>query len=166
MPVTLKDVAKRVGRSITTVSRALNDYDDVSEETRKLVKQVAQEMGYVPSSIAQKLQKNRADTLGFILPTFGPRFSDPFFSDSWLVLAIWRANIGLISWSLPAPLVMKRLRLMWKKYAVAALMGLSSSELDGMIHGSVYSPSTIFPSPFSVEQKQITTSPWLTKIAR
>ena len=81
MPVTIKDVAKRVGRSITTVSRALNDYDDVSEETRRLVKQVAAEMGYVPSSIAQKLQKQQADTIGVILPTYGPRFSDPFFSE-------------------------------------------------------------------------------------
>ncbi|RME50408.1 MAG: LacI family transcriptional regulator [Caldilineae bacterium] len=81
MPVTIKDVAKRVGRSITTVSRALNDYDDVSEETRRLVKQVAAEMGYVPSSIAQKLQKRQADTIGVILPTYGPRFSDPFFSE-------------------------------------------------------------------------------------
>jgi len=81
MPVTIKDVAKRVGRSITTVSRALNDYDDVSEETRRLIKQVAEEMGYVPSSIAQKLQKRQADTIGVILPTYGPRFSDPFFSE-------------------------------------------------------------------------------------
>ena len=81
MPVTIKDVAEQVGRSITTVSRALNDYDDVSEETRRLIKQTAREMGYVPSSIAKKLQKQRADTLGIILPTFGPRFSDPFFSE-------------------------------------------------------------------------------------
>ena len=81
MPVTIKDVAKQVGRSITTVSRALNNYDDVSEETRQLIKQTAREMGYVPSSIAKKLQKQRADTLGIILPTFGPRFSDPFFSE-------------------------------------------------------------------------------------
>ncbi len=81
MPVTIKDVAEQVGRSITTVSRALNNYDDVSEETRQLIKQTAREMGYVPSSIAKKLQKQRADTLGIILPTFGPRFSDPFFSE-------------------------------------------------------------------------------------
>ncbi|HEY85391.1 MAG TPA: LacI family transcriptional regulator [Chloroflexi bacterium] len=81
MPVTIKDVAEQVGRSITTVSRALNDYDDVSEETRQLIKQTAREMSYVPSSIAKKLQKQQADMLGIILPTFGPRFSDPFFSE-------------------------------------------------------------------------------------
>ncbi len=81
MTVTIKDVAKKVGRSITTVSRALNDYDDVSEETRKLIKKVAAEMGYQPSRYAQQLRQKRTDTLGFIMPTFGPRFSDPFFSE-------------------------------------------------------------------------------------
>lgn len=81
MAVTIKDVAERVGRSITTVSRALNDYDDVNEETRRRIKQVAAEMGYQPSSIAQQLRKRRTDTLGFIMPTYGPRFSDPFFSE-------------------------------------------------------------------------------------
>lgn len=81
MPITIKDVAERVGRSITTVSRALNDYDDVSEETRQIVKRVAKEMGYVPNSFAQKLQKRRTDTISIIMPTAGPRFTDPFFGE-------------------------------------------------------------------------------------
>ncbi len=81
MPVTIKDVARRVGRSVTTVSRALNDYDDVGQDTRQLIKKTAQEMGYVPSSFAQKLQKQQADTLGIILPITGSRLFDPFFSE-------------------------------------------------------------------------------------
>lgn len=81
MPVTLKDIAKKVGKTTTTVSRALNDFDDISPETKRLVKQAAEELGYIPSVMAQRLQKRRTDTIGFILPTFGPRFSDPFFSE-------------------------------------------------------------------------------------
>ncbi len=81
MPVTIKDIAKRTGKSITTVSRALHGYDDVSPETRAMIIQVAEEMGYTPNLLAQRLQKQRTDTIGFILPTFGPRFSDPFFSE-------------------------------------------------------------------------------------
>ncbi|RME36969.1 MAG: LacI family transcriptional regulator [Deltaproteobacteria bacterium] len=81
MPVTLKDIAQKVGKSVTTVSRALHDYDDVSPETKALVRQAADELGYIPNILAQRLQKQRTDTLGFILPTFGPRFSDPFFSE-------------------------------------------------------------------------------------
>lgn len=81
MTVTLRDIAKRVGKSVTTVSRALDNYDDVSPETRALVHQVAADMGYTPSSLAQRLQKQRSETIGLILPTSGPRFSDPFFSE-------------------------------------------------------------------------------------
>ena len=79
--VTLRDIAEKVGRSVTTVSRALNDYDDVSEETKALVRQVAEELGYTPNIMAQRLQKRRSDTIGFVIPTYGPRFTDPFFSE-------------------------------------------------------------------------------------
>jgi LacI family transcriptional regulator len=81
VPVTLKDIARAVGKSVTTVSSALNDYDDVSEETKELVRRVAREMGYTPNVAAKQLRMKRTDTLGLILPTFGPRFSDPFFSE-------------------------------------------------------------------------------------
>lgn len=81
MTATLKQIARRTGKSITTVSRALADYDDVSPETKALVRRVADELGYTPNLLAQRLQKRRSDTIGLILPTFGPRFSDPFFSE-------------------------------------------------------------------------------------
>ena len=79
MSVTLKDIARKVGYSITTVSRALNDYDDVSEETKQLIKRVAQEMGYHPHVIAQSLQRRRTNTVGFIVPATERYLSDPYF---------------------------------------------------------------------------------------
>lgn len=79
--VTLREISRRTGKSITTVSRALADYDDVSPETKALVRRVAGELGYTPNLLARRLQKRRSDTIGVILPTFGPRFSDPFFSE-------------------------------------------------------------------------------------
>jgi len=81
MTVTIKDIAREVGVSITTVSRALTGYSDVAEGTRQRILETAREMGYSPNITAQRLQKRRTDTLGFITPTFGPRFSDPFFSE-------------------------------------------------------------------------------------
>jgi LacI family transcriptional regulator len=78
---TLKNLAEHLGLSITTVSRALAGYDDVAEATRQRVLQAAERMGYVPDATAQRLQKGRTDTIGFVIPTFGPRFSDPFFSE-------------------------------------------------------------------------------------
>ena len=81
MSVTLKDIAQRVGKSVTTVSRALHDFDDVSPETKAEIHLIAEELGYIPNIHAQRLQKQRTDTIGFIIPTFGPRFADPFFSE-------------------------------------------------------------------------------------
>src|SRR3990172_185051 len=81
MPVTIHDVAKRLKLSIPTVSRALDGYDDVAEETRERVVRVAREMGYVPSRAARQLRRKRAEAIGFMMPTSKPRFTDPFFSE-------------------------------------------------------------------------------------
>jgi len=94
MAVTIKDIAKRVGLSVTTVSRALNDFDDVNAETKELIRRTAAEMGYVPNSMAQRFQKRKTDTIGLILPTFGPRFSDPFFSELLAGIGNKAANQG------------------------------------------------------------------------
>jgi len=79
--ITIRDVARRLNLSITTVSRALDGYDDVAENTRQLVIRTTQEMGYVPNRAARQLRRKRADTLGYILPASQPQFADPFFSE-------------------------------------------------------------------------------------
>ena len=81
MQVTIREVAHRLNLSITTVSRALDGYDDVAEETRQLVINTAQEMGYVPNQAARQLRRRRSDAIGYILPAETPRFSDPFFAE-------------------------------------------------------------------------------------
>ncbi len=81
MPVSIRDVAKQLKLSITTVSRALDGYDDVAEQTRLRVVRTAQAMGYVPSRAARQLRRQRADAIGYILPTGGQQFADPFFSE-------------------------------------------------------------------------------------
>ncbi len=82
MPITLKDIAERVGKSVPTVSRALAGFSDISPQTRAEVQRVALEMGYEPNITARNLQKQRTDTIALILPTARElRFSDPFFSE-------------------------------------------------------------------------------------
>ena len=78
---TIREVARRLNISITTVSRALDGYSDVAEETRRLVKQTAEQMGYAPNRAARQLRRRRADTIGYILPASALQFSDPFFSE-------------------------------------------------------------------------------------
>ena len=94
MTVTLKDIAQRVGKSVTTVSRALHDFDDVSQETKAEIRQIAEELGYIPNIHAQRLQKQSTDTIGFIMPTYGPRFADPFFSEFLAGIGNQAANLG------------------------------------------------------------------------
>lgn len=79
MAVTIKDIAREVGRSVTTVSRALAGYDDVSPETRRRVIQTAQKLGYEPNIAALQLQKKRTDSLALIWPSTSLHISDPFF---------------------------------------------------------------------------------------
>ena len=51
--VSMKDVAVECGVSIATVSKALNDHSDISEETRRKVKEAANRLGYYPNSAAR-----------------------------------------------------------------------------------------------------------------
>ena len=81
MAVTIRQVAKRLHLSITTVSRALDGYGDVAAKTRQRVIRTAREMGYVPSRAARQLRRQRADTIGYIIPGRPPYFTDPFSSE-------------------------------------------------------------------------------------
>jgi LacI family transcriptional regulator len=66
--VTLKQIAQELGISITTVSKALNDYPDVSKKTRKLVRETASLLNYKPNSFAVNLRTRQSKTIGLIVP--------------------------------------------------------------------------------------------------
>lgn len=65
---TLKDIAKELGTTITTVSKALKNYPDISNETKKAVKKMAKKMNYQPDLRALALKKNKSNTIGVIIP--------------------------------------------------------------------------------------------------
>jgi LacI family transcriptional regulator len=67
---TIKDISKVAGVSITTVSRALNGYSDVSESTRQKVMRVAKELNYVPNTLARSLVMNKSQTIGLLVSGF------------------------------------------------------------------------------------------------
>jgi DNA-binding LacI/PurR family transcriptional regulator len=64
---TIKDIAKKAGVSITTVSRALNGYDDVSEKTRRRIREIAEELNYSPNAVARSLVSRKTRTIGLII---------------------------------------------------------------------------------------------------
>lgn len=103
---TLRDVAAKAGLSVTQVSRALNDHDDVAEATKRRAREVAAELRYTPNLDARRLKDPgvRADTIGMILPSDSLRFSDPFFGDLLTALVSEAATHGLqLTMSAPPP---------------------------------------------------------------
>ncbi|MDA3931856.1 MAG: LacI family DNA-binding transcriptional regulator [Tenericutes bacterium] len=64
--VTIKDISKKSGVSIATVSKALNDYPDISRKTKILIQNMAKDMGYVPNSSARSLKTHQSFTIGII----------------------------------------------------------------------------------------------------
>ena len=67
MSVTIEDISLQLGISVSTVSKALNAYPDVAEETRKRVLDAARELDYHPSAVARNLRRGRADKIGLLI---------------------------------------------------------------------------------------------------
>ena len=68
MSPTIKDVAAAAQTSIKTVSRVVNNEPGVAPETRSRVRQVIDELGYVPNISARRLKSGRAETFALVLP--------------------------------------------------------------------------------------------------
>jgi LacI family transcriptional regulator len=66
--ITIKDIARILGISASTVSRALKDHPDISEETRNLVKTFADKVHYRPNALPLSLRRQKTFTLGLIIP--------------------------------------------------------------------------------------------------
>ncbi len=79
MSCTLTDIARKIGVSVSTVSRVLHDDTKkykISEETQALVRQAAEELGYTPNKLARGLRLSKTHQIGVIVPDI----SNPFFA--------------------------------------------------------------------------------------
>ena len=68
MPVTLADIARELGVSKMTVSRAINDNPLISPDTRAKVLEIARRLNYQPNQHARALATNRSYLIGIIVP--------------------------------------------------------------------------------------------------
>ncbi len=64
--VTIRDISKKCGVSVSTVSKALNHYGDIGPETAKLIRETAKEMHYVPNVAARQLKTNSSHSIGVL----------------------------------------------------------------------------------------------------
>lgn len=79
--ITIKDVALKSGFSVTTVSKALNDYPDISASTKKMILNLCDEMGYIPNLSARSLVTQKSYTIGIIFEeSTGIGLQHPLFS--------------------------------------------------------------------------------------
>lgn len=66
--ITIKDIARILGISPSTVSRALKDHPDINAETKKAVNELANKLKYQPNAVALSLKNSRSNTIGVIIP--------------------------------------------------------------------------------------------------
>jgi len=66
--VTIKDIARELGISPSTVSRALKDHPDISPETKKAVNELADKLNYQPNIVALSLRQSKTNTIVVIIP--------------------------------------------------------------------------------------------------
>jgi DNA-binding LacI/PurR family transcriptional regulator len=74
--ITIYDIAKKLNLATSTISRALQDHHTISDKTIKKVKKAAEEMGFVPNTLAAGLRGNKTKTIGVLIPTV----TQPFLS--------------------------------------------------------------------------------------
>lgn len=96
--MSLKAIAAALGLSVTTVSRALNGYDDVAESTRQRIQDEARRRGYRPNIAARRLKTGRANAVGLVLPVSTASLNDSYYSEMLLTLdrCLARQDIDLL----------------------------------------------------------------------
>ena len=81
--MTIKDIARTCGVSVSTVSRVLNNRPDVSEAVRRRVLDMVEQQGYIPNNSARDLARSQSDAIGVVVRGTG----NPFFSDMLKVVS-------------------------------------------------------------------------------
>lgn len=80
--VSIRDVARHAGVSISTVSRVLRKYNNVPEETREKVLRAVEELNYIPNFIAQSMTQGKTRNIGVVFSTSAENaFTDPFYAE-------------------------------------------------------------------------------------
>lgn len=74
---TIKDIAKKCGVAVSTVSRAINNHPDINPETKEMILNVIRECNYIPNNSARNLKRSNAKAIAVLIKGI----TNPFFSD-------------------------------------------------------------------------------------
>ncbi len=98
MPVNIKTIAEMAGVSVSTVSKIINNYSDISEETKAKVLEIMKQTGYVPSNSAKTLATKKSNLIGVIFAgKLNIDFTHPFFVE---VLNAFKKQMGFLGYDL------------------------------------------------------------------
>lgn len=98
MAYNIKDIAKLAGVSVSTVSKIINNYSDISEDTKTRVQRIIKETGYTPSNSAKTLATKSSNLIGVIFAgMLNVDFTHPFFIE---VLNSFKKQMGLLGYDL------------------------------------------------------------------
>lgn len=95
--VTIKDVAKLAGVSISTVSRVINDSKPVTDEVKQRVLDVIKETGYVPNPLARSLVTKKSKLIGVIVPEVSDSFVNEILNGIEAVAKMYDYDILLVN---------------------------------------------------------------------
>lgn len=95
--VTIKDVAKLAGVSISTVSRVINDSKPVTDEVKQRVLDVIKETGYVPNPLARSLVTKKSKLIGVIVPEVSDSFVNEILNGIEAVSKMYDYDILLVN---------------------------------------------------------------------
>lgn len=96
--MSLKKIASELGISSTTVSRALNGYDDVAPATRERIVEAAKRLGYQPNSMARRLKMGKTDAVALAYPSRPRVLNNSTFLEmiGWISIELAKFGIDLL----------------------------------------------------------------------
>lgn len=127
---TIRDVAKKAGVSVATVSRVMNNKGYLSDTIKKQVQAAMDELGYVPNQIARSFFKKKTNSIGVIIPTI----TNPFFGELVYHIERYAEEMGIkvfLCNSLDDPAIEKRyLNMLLENQVDGIIVGAHNEELD------------------------------------
>jgi DNA-binding LacI/PurR family transcriptional regulator len=141
--VRLKDIAAQAGVSVMTVSKALRGASDIAPQTKTRLKLLAQQLGYVPDSMAQSLRSRNTKLFGLVLPSL----ADPIFIPAISALQEGAHELGcdlILAQSLNVP-----------EREEACIRRLLSRRVDGLFIAPAYRLAPAAPIYDELLQRQV-----------
>lgn len=127
---TLKQIATQLGVSITTVSKALKNYPDVSEKTKKAVVDLAIKLNYTPNSFAVNLRTKESRIIGVIVPTVDYNFFSKVFKGVLAEAEKRKYQVIILRSNEKLEIEKKQIELLLNKRVDGIIMSLSNETGD------------------------------------